>query len=168
MKWWNLQKGTKKTKCIFCTCFVIIFFSWIIFYTFDIALHQLSFSHFTLINSNTDCYNLVADFFMDGFVYILPSMGFGLLGGWLRFLLFSPYLLKWNIMETSGHQEKVASRPQLLLGIFMKILNKFWRYADINRFLCGWHQIPILRIRWRGDRARAVDDSIVLVKWSLM
>ena len=36
-------------------------------------------------------------------------------------------------METCGQQEKVASRPQVLLGIFLKIQNYFWRYAKINK-----------------------------------
>ena len=45
LKYWNLQIGTKKTKCLFCMCFMIIVSSLNIFYTFDIAMPQLSFSH---------------------------------------------------------------------------------------------------------------------------
>ena len=45
-KCWNLQIGIKKSKCFFFfTLFVILVSSWNIFYTFDIAMLQLSFSH---------------------------------------------------------------------------------------------------------------------------
>ena len=44
-------------------------------------------------------------------------------------------------METCGQQKKVASRPQLLLGI-INIQNLFWRYAEINRFWMGGTKFP--------------------------
>ena len=38
-----------------------------------------------------------------------------------------------NIMETCGQQAKVASKPKVLLGLFLKIQNLFWMYAELNR-----------------------------------
>ena len=45
LKCWNLQIGTKKTKWFICMCFMIVVSSLNVFYTFDIAMPQLSFLH---------------------------------------------------------------------------------------------------------------------------
>ena len=45
-------------------------------------------------------------------------------------------------METCGQQEKVAAKPKVLLGIFLKIQTLFWRYAELNRFLMGLTKFP--------------------------
>ena len=37
-------------------------------------------------------------------------------------------------METCDQQEKVASSPQVLLGIFLQVQNIFLSYAVLNRF----------------------------------
>ena len=37
-------------------------------------------------------------------------------------------------MVTYHQQEKVASSPKVLLGIFLQIQNLFLRYAEINRY----------------------------------
>ena len=42
--------------------------------------------------------------------------------------------------------EKVASRPLVLLGDFLKIQNKFWKYAEQNHFRVGWSQFPLYKL----------------------
>ena len=56
LKCWNLRIGTKKTRCFFCTCFVIIVLSWNSFYTFDFAMSQLSFSHEKSLRLGSICH----------------------------------------------------------------------------------------------------------------
>ena len=49
-------------------------------------------------------------------------------------------------METFGQQDKVASSPQAFLWIFLQIQNKFWRYAELNRFWVGWTKFPFYEL----------------------
>ena len=45
---------------------------------------------------------------------------------------------KTTFMETCGDWEKVASRPTVLLEIFLKIQNLFCRFAELNCLRVGW------------------------------
>ena len=77
-----------------------------------------------------------------------------------QIFLFSKYICYWNIMETCGRQEKVASGCQVLLGIFIQIHNLFWRYAELNRFWVGWTKFPFYEL---GQQERG--QGCIRYKW---
>ena len=82
----------------------------------------------------------------------------------------------WTIMVTCDQQEKVASSPKILLGIFLQIHHFFWRYAELNRYelasrnwaravqanCCEWQyqrQRPVITPALRHCRAAAKRDA---------
>ena len=73
---------------------------------------------------------------------------------WLRFSCFQNIFSFWNIIETCGQEGKVASSPQVLLGIFFTNTTFFWRYAELNRFWVGWTKFPLYEL---GQQERGQD-----------
>ena len=49
-------------------------------------------------------------------------------------------------METCGQQEKVVTRPKVLLNFFLKIQNLMESYAQLNRFWVGWTKFPLYEL----------------------
>ena len=75
------------------------------------------------------------------------------------FFVFEKFFFYWNIMVTCDQLKKVASSPKVLLGIFLQIRNKFWRYAKSNRLWVGCGLIP-LNIRLQHKIVAQIQNKI--------
>ena len=68
-------------------------------------------------------------------------------------------------MVTCDQQEKVLSSQNVLLWIFLQIINSIWRYAELNRLLVGSSLIPLNNELEQDDRTVCCNNKIL--SWNL-